>query len=56
MAIVVAGTCHAIPKGNTQSKSLIMVLTLVSQSSITDSTFGLALSISHFLFFLLIFV
>jgi hypothetical protein len=26
IAIIVAGTCYAIPMGNTQSKSLIMVL------------------------------
>jgi hypothetical protein len=26
IAIIVAGTCYAIPMGNTQSKSLIMML------------------------------
>jgi hypothetical protein len=30
VAIIVAGTCYAIPMGNTQIKSLIMVLTKVS--------------------------
>jgi hypothetical protein len=54
MAIIIAGTCYAIPMGNTQSKSLNMVLTEVSQTSIMGSTFGLAICISHFIFFILL--
>jgi hypothetical protein len=50
-AIIVAGTCYAIRIGDTQSKSLIMLLMYVSQTSIMGSTFGLAFSISHLIFF-----
>jgi hypothetical protein len=55
VAIIVAGISYAIPMRNTQSKSLNMLLTYVSQTLIMSSTFGLAFFISHFIYFILIF-